>query len=159
MGSANAHNAVSLWSEQQTTRDEAMRIHQDGQPDDWGDRAVHWLRQRFVNWPMKAVARELDEAESVVKSWWCGGAHPDRRKLQRLRDRFGKEGFSSFVFGEPCREEITARLDALTTNIEELKGYLNARRLARETRERADKARGVVRAASTPTPRAQVKRA
>ena len=77
-----------------------MGISKDGQSDDcWGTRAAHWLRQRYVNWPIKAVARELDEPESVIKTWLTGTARPDRKKLQKLSERFRSEGFGSFVMG------------------------------------------------------------
>ncbi|MCW5615852.1 MAG: hypothetical protein KIT32_12085 [Rhodocyclaceae bacterium] len=105
-----------------------MGIDRNGQPlgRDWGERAVYWLRQRFTNWPMKAIARELGESESVVKTWWAEEARPDRRKLQKLSDRYAKDGFTSFVFGRPSKKELSARLDALNDNIKELKALLNA---------------------------------
>lgn len=105
--------------------------------DDWGYRAVWWLKQRFVNWPVKAVARSLNETESVVVSWWSGDALPSRKKLQKLIGMFGREGLSSFVFGEPCREEMRARLDALNAHLIEL------REMIRE-KERLDQPRHLV---------------
>ena len=127
--------------EQQSTRDQAMRIHKDGHSvDDWGDRAVHWLRSRFLNWPIKAIANELDESESVVKSWWTGSARPDRKKLQRLAGRYGREGFSSFVLGAPCRDELHARIDRMSAEIIALKDYLSPRNrvVSGDGGERAD---------------------
>lgn len=106
---------------------------------DWGDRAVHWLRQRYVNWPMKAVARELGESDAVIQSWWYGIARPDRKKLQRLTHRFAREGFSSFVFGAPCRDELHARIEKLTAEIIDLRSYLRsapARVVSRDGGER-----------------------
>lgn len=103
-------------------------------PDDWGARAVHWIRNRFPNWPTKAIARELDEPESVVKSWLDGTNLPSRAKLQKLREKYGREGFSSFVFGEPCRAEIAEIAAETVRNIIKLSGYLNAKALGEEAR-------------------------
>jgi hypothetical protein len=101
-----------------------MGIPQDGQASDWGDRCVWWLRNRFPNWPIKAIAREIDEPESVVKSWWQGSARPDRKKLQKLVQQFAKDGLTSFVFGQPCREELHAKIERLTAEIIDLRAYL-----------------------------------
>lgn len=101
-----------------------MGITGNGQPNDWGDRCVWWLRQRFPNWPIKAVARELDEPESVVKSWWQGSARPDRKKLQKLVHQFAKDGLTSFVFGAPCRDELNAKIEKLSAQIIQLQAYL-----------------------------------
>jgi len=106
---------------------EHMGIAQDGHsPDDWGSRCVAWLRSRYANWPIKAVARELDEPESVVKSWWQGHARPDRKKLQKLVQQFAKDGLTSFVFGAPCRDELHAKIERLTAQVIELQAYLRA---------------------------------
>jgi hypothetical protein len=103
-----------------------MGIPQDGQASDWGDRCVWWLRQRFPNWPIKAIAREIDEPESVVKSWWQGHARPDRKKLQKLVQQFAKDGLTSFVFGAPCHNELHAKIERLSAQIIELQAYLRA---------------------------------
>jgi hypothetical protein len=94
----------------------------DRQTNDWGERAVYWLRSRYVNWPIKAIARDLDEPESVVKSWWMGG-RPSREKLQKMSRRYPE--MHSFVFGRPSTEELRSRLDALNNNLSELRGLLN----------------------------------
>lgn len=108
------------------TQEGREAMSQDRQTNDcWGERAVHWLRQRYVNWPYKAIARDLEEPESVIRSWWTGG-RPSRDKLQKLTRKFAKDGFSSFVFGAPSREEVTARLEALNNNLRELREILNA---------------------------------
>jgi hypothetical protein len=122
----DTHSLPSV-RENNSTEHGRMNTHQDREEieHDWGARAVHWLRARYVNWPMKAIARDLDEPDGVIISWWKGG-RPSRQKLQKLTRRFAREGFSSFVFGEPCREELRARLDALNNNVKELREMLNA---------------------------------
>ena len=109
-----------------TTNEGRMTMLQDRDENDWGSRAVHWLRSRFVNWPMKAIAREINEPETVVIAWFRGSNLPSRQKLQKLNRMFARDGFSSFVFGEPCREELRARLDNLTKNLVELRDILDA---------------------------------
>jgi hypothetical protein len=127
-GFAAAHLETSLsWSDTQTTEREGMPITRNGQTVDcWGERSVHWLRQRFYAWPLKVIARELDEPESVIKSWWSGDARPDRKKLQKLSERFRSEGFGSFVMGAPVEGELEARMDRLVAEVIEIRAYLRA---------------------------------
>lgn len=111
---------------------------------DWGARAVYWLKQRFVNWPIKKVAEYLDEPESVVKSWWYLGTKPSREKLEKLHNRFAREGFTSFVTGVPCREEVNERLATLNRNLSELRAMLNEENQKLD-RDRPDRDWGMVR--------------
>jgi hypothetical protein len=119
------HNALSVRTHQRTD-EERVSMSEDRDNDDWGARALWWLRQRFPNWPLKAIARHIDEPESVVVSWWNGTNLPSRKKLQKLNALFARDGFSSFVFGAPSRDEVTARLETLNRNLVELRDVLNA---------------------------------
>jgi hypothetical protein len=121
LANALIHNALSV-PRHQRTDEERVTMSADRQTNDWGERAVYWLRSRYVNWPIKAIARDLDEPESVVKSWWMGG-RPSREKLQKMSRRYPE--MHSFVFGRPSTEELRSRLDALNNNLSELRGLLN----------------------------------
>lgn len=99
--------------------------HYHDEPADWGDRAVRWLKVYYGDRPMKAVARDLGFAESLVALWWNGG-RPSRQKLQALADKFSHESFSAFVFGFPSREEVARMLQEATSNIVELRDYAHA---------------------------------
>ena len=105
-----------------------MKIHENGDEyTDWGDRTVYWLfSQRFMNWPLPAVAREIGEPLETVKSWANNDAKPSRQALQRLRAKYGREGLSSFVFGEPCRDELNAKIERLSALIIEIAPYLRS---------------------------------
>src|SRR5574341_939438 len=119
---AVAHTSLLTLRTHNRTDEEDYSMSKNGQANDWGERAVHWLRSRYVNWPLKAIARDLDEPESVVKSWWTGG-RPGREKLQKLARRC--PDMHSFVFGKPSVEELRSRLDTLNRNLSELRGVLN----------------------------------
>lgn len=103
-----------------------MQIPENGY-EDWGDRAVYWLfSQKFMRWPLPAVAKETGESLDKIRAWANGEARADRKALQRLRARYGKEGFSSFVFGEPCREELEEKIERLSALIVEIGPYLRS---------------------------------
>jgi hypothetical protein len=125
LANALIHNALSV-PQQRTDRERVTMTQNryEAEPD-WGSRAIWWLKNRFVNWPLKAIARHINEPESVVVSWWNGTNLPSRKKLQKLNALFARDGFSSFVFGAPSRDEVTARLETLNRNLVELRELLN----------------------------------
>lgn len=103
-----------------------MQMPENGY-EDWGDRAVYWLfSQKFLNWPLPAISRETGESLDKIRTWANGVSRPDRKALQRLRARYGKEGFSSFVFGELCRDELEEKIERLSALIVEIGPYLRS---------------------------------
>lgn len=90
--------------------------------DDWGDRAVRWLKVYYGDRPMKAVADDLGETESLVALWWHGG-RPSRQKLQKLAKKFERESFSQFVFGFPTLAEVDELVSQIKENIVVLEEY------------------------------------
>ncbi len=90
--------------------------------EDWGDRAVRWLKVYYGDRSMKVVANDLDETESLVALWWHGG-RPSRQKLQKLAKKFERESFSQFVFGFATRSEVEALVGQIKENILVLEDY------------------------------------
>ena len=93
--------------------------------EDWGDRAVRWLKVYYSTRSMKFIARDLGEAESLVTLWWSGG-RPSRQKLQKLAEKFRHESFAYFVFGFASKEEIAALAKEAVSNIIVLRDYMRA---------------------------------
>ena len=103
-----------------------MPMDATGYENDWGERAISWLfEQRYRNWPLPSIARETGKSLATLKAWAKRTNLPSRQELQWLAARYGKDGFSSFVFGKPCREELRSRLDTLNRNLSELRAFLN----------------------------------
>ena len=118
-----------------------MRIEQTGYGlTDWSERAVWWIfNQRYLNWPIPAIARDMGENENTLRAWSKGSSLPDRRMLQRLRARYDKEGFCSFVLGTPSRAEVQTIIQEALSNIIKLSDYANDRKMAQEARAVARK--------------------
>jgi len=93
--------------------------------EDWGDRAVRWLKVYYATRSMNYVARDLGEAESLITLWWSGG-RPSRQKLQKLAEKFRHESFAYFVFGFASKEEVAALAKEAVSNIIVLRDYMRA---------------------------------
>lgn len=130
-----AHALAPSWSDETDMRGDDIAMYCDGHPnDDWGSRLVHWLKQRFPYHPIKVLARDLGEPESVIKSWWSGEALPSRPKVQKFIQRFERDGISSFVLGTPSRAEVETIIQEALSNIIRLSDYARDSKMAEASR-------------------------
>lgn len=53
-----------------------------------GSRATYWLKQRFVNWPVKAVSRETGIDDATLTTWWQGKCKPSSSAITKLFTRY-----------------------------------------------------------------------
>lgn len=92
-------------------------------PDCMARRSIYYLKQRFTNWPTKAIARELDEPAPTVESWWKGAASPSVPKIGKLFRRYPEMVlFVMEPYLAPDWQKMQAKLREAKKLLEDLEG-------------------------------------